>query len=138
MIDWKSHLQHTVGTSTTEVELTAVADCCVDFIWWLRLFRQLELDLDSEPYIKCDNLQPVGLLTKANAKLETKLRYVDIKQHWVRQEVEARNVSVRWVQTTQMPADGLTKALPVYKHVDFVKATNLVDIQSKIDNQDET
>lgn len=131
-IDWKSHLQRVVGTSTTEVELIALSDCCLDFIWWLRLFRQIGLDLDSIPFIKCDNLQTVGLINKATAKLVTKLRHVDVRQHWLRQEVENGTLAVKWVSTTKMPADGLTKALPTHKHTDFVEQMNLVDIQSKI------
>lgn len=37
-----------------------------------------------------------------------------------------------WVPTTEMPADGLTKALPHQKHVDFIDQIGLIDIAERI------
>jgi hypothetical protein len=55
-------------------------------------------------------------LTKDTVKLETRLRHIDIHQHWLRQEVEDGTITIKWLPITQMPADGLTKALPAQKH----------------------
>ncbi len=41
-----------------------------------------------------------------------------------------------WVPTTKMPTDGLTKALPHQKHVDFVEQIRLVDITKRINRSD--
>ena len=48
---------------------------------------------------------------KESLKLVTKLKHVDIHQHWLRQETEKGTVRIEWVSTSQMLADGLTKAL---------------------------
>jgi hypothetical protein len=37
----------------------------------------------------CDNQQTIRLLTQEGQKLDTKLRHIDIHQHWLRQEVQA-------------------------------------------------
>jgi hypothetical protein len=63
-------------------------------------------------------------------KLVTKLRHVDIYQHWLRQEVQDSKLSIEWLPTSEMPADGLTKALPRQKHDEFICQLRLVDIST--------
>jgi hypothetical protein len=67
-------------------------------------------------------------------KLDTKLRYVDIHQHWLRQEVQAGRIDIEWMPTAEMPADGFTKQLPRQKHEEFVRQLNLVDISNLLSN----
>jgi hypothetical protein len=76
--------------------------------------------------------QTVGLLTKIDPELKTRLRHVDIHHHWLRQEVSAGNVNITWKPTNEMPADGLTKALSIQKHQEFVKMLGLKDIGDMI------
>ena len=102
----------------------------------MRFFRHLQLDLDEEPTINCDNQQTIRLLTKETPKLQTALRHVDIHQCWLRQEVQARHIKVQWVPTADMVADGFTKVLPAQKHAGFVRQLNLVDIKDKLTTTD--
>jgi hypothetical protein len=46
--------------------------------------------------------------------------------------VQEGKISLRWLATAEMPADGLTKALTAQKHATFVRQLNLVDISTKI------
>ena len=64
--------------------------------------------------------------------MDTKLRHVDIHQHWLRQEVQEHRVELKWLPTAEMPADGFTKALSAQKHATFVAQLNLVDISDKL------
>ena len=64
--------------------------------------------------------------------LDTKLRHIDIYQHWFRQEVQARRIKINWLPTNDMPADGLTKALSRQRHENFIKQLNLVDIKLRL------
>ena len=64
--------------------------------------------------------------------LETRLRHVDIHQHWLRQEVEDGTITIKWLPTAPMPADGLTTALPAQKHATLLRQLNLVDISEKL------
>ena len=65
-------------------------------------------------------------------KLNTKLRHVDIHQHWLRQQVQDGRIKLQWVPTADMPADGLTKALLRQKNEEFVRQLNLVNISAEI------
>jgi hypothetical protein len=50
----------------------------------------------------------------------------------MRQEVQAKRIQINWIPTAEMPADGLTKALPRQKHENFVRQLGLVDIRERL------
>lgn len=76
--------------------------------------QAITLNLSHPRAIYCDNQQTIRLLSKETPKLVTSL-HVDIRQHWLRQEVQERRLQVKWVRTAVMPANKLTKALPRQK-----------------------
>lgn len=131
-IDWKSTKQKTVSTSTTEAELLSLSHCAAQTKWWQRFFSNLGLELDEETSIQCDNQQTVRLVVKEAPKLVTKLKHVDVHQHWLRQEVEGGRLKVNWTTSELMAADGFTKALSHQKHVAFLKQLRLVDISRQL------
>jgi len=93
----------------------------------------LDFDTGEKLQVNCDNIQTIRLLADNHPLLSTKLRHVDIHQHWLRQEVQANRISIQWVSTNEMPADGLTKPLTKQKQQHFINLLGLVDIRSKID-----
>ena len=99
---------------------------------WMRFFAGINLKLNSTPTIWCDNQQTVSIVTKEHDKLHTKVKHVDIHQLWIRQEVTASRISVQWVPTNHMPADGLTKILPKQKFTAFVRQLGLIDITERL------
>ena len=110
-IDWKATLQRSVTKSTTEAELLALSTAASELQAWNRFFRHIRFEPDVRSTIYCDNLQTMGVATKDDDKLFTKLRHVDVHQHWLRQEVANGHISIQWLPTNRMPADGFTKAL---------------------------
>jgi len=63
--------------------------------------------------------------------LETKLRDVDIQNHWLRQEVKEGKIGVEYTPSAQMMAVGLTKALPAGKWNVVLHQLGLEDIKVK-------
>jgi hypothetical protein len=47
-----------------------------------------------------------------NPMASNKIKYIDIKHHYIRELTDARIIEVVSVGTTNMLADGMTKALP--------------------------
>jgi hypothetical protein len=131
-INWKSGKQKAVTTSSTEAELLGLSQTAKETYWWKRLFNGLGLDLQQEVTIQCDNTQTINLLTKNAPELVTKLKHVDVHRHWLRQEVQNRNILLEWIPTSQMPADGLTKPLTQQNHSKFIRMLNLQDIKGRI------
>ena len=95
---------------------------------WRRLLNNLAFTSSHHLTIDCDNERTISLLTSEDVAFETKLRHVDIHHHWLRQEVRAGRIMVRWVATASMVADGLTKLLSRQKHENFVRLLRMVDI----------
>ena len=111
----------------------ALSHATKESYWWNRLFKAIQLDPEHLPSINCDNQQTIQLITSDNPELTTKLRHIDIHNHWLRQEFQQQNININWIPTSQMPADGLTKALPHQKHELFIWLLRLVDIKDKIE-----
>ncbi|KAL9567430.1 hypothetical protein ACKAV7_008380 [Fusarium commune] len=135
-IGWRANKQDTVTTSTTEAELLALAQAAKESMFISRLITELGVTLDNRSIIiQCDNAQTIRLINSDVALLQTKLRHVDIHNHWLRQEALANRISVRHTPTTEMIADGLTKALPAQQFQKFVTQVGLVDIKDKIEER---
>ena len=138
-IDWKASKQSTVTTSSTEAELLALSRTAKELIAWRRFFNEISFSIDGGiKLIQSDNTQTIRLLTREEPLLTTKLRHVDIHQHWLRQEVQEGNIDVDWTSTTTMKADGLTKPLPRQPFERFIRQLHLVDIQTEIEQQQQS
>jgi hypothetical protein len=129
IIGWRANKQDTVTTSTTEAELLSLAQAAKEGLFVSRLIKELGVTLDnSRINIMCDNQQTIRLVNADIALLNTKLRHVDIHNHWLRQEAQARRIKVSYTPTDDMIADGLTKTLSSQKHQRFIQQIGLVDI----------
>jgi len=93
----------------------------------------LAVVLEEPLQLECDNKQTIRLLEEESTKLTTQLRHIDIHQHWLRQEVQQGRVVAKWVKTSAMIADGMTKVLSGQKHKEFVKMLGMDDIRNKIE-----
>ena len=133
IVYWRATKQDTVTTSTTEAELLALSHAAKEGLFMQRLIRELKLATVASPLrLQCDNQQTVGLVMKDDTKLATKLRHVDIHNHWLRQEAKNGMILVEHVYTDEMLADGLTKALKPGKFTEFRQHIGVVDITDLI------
>ena len=131
-IAWKANKQNTVTTSSTEAELLALSQTAKEAIFISRLLKALMLELNEPLTIECDNRQTLRPVTEESMKLATKLRHVDIHNHWLRQEHAEKRVLFQWTGTKNMMADGLTKALSRQRHEDFVRLIRLDDVTERL------
>ena len=95
-----------------------------------RLLESIQRDMGAGLSIYCDNQQTIRLVTSERERISTKLRHVDIHHLWARQECAKGTFKVEYLPTNDMPADGLTKALPRQKFEDFRRLINLKDAGS--------
>ncbi|KAM4055440.1 reverse transcriptase (RNA-dependent DNA polymerase) [Hirsutella rhossiliensis] len=129
---WNATKQATVTTSSTEAELLAFTHTAKETLSLLRLFKQIDLQLDNDPIIECDNTQTIRLITADVPRVRTALKHVDIHNAWARQTFQEGHFEVEYVPTNQMIADGLTKALPGQAFKAFVQQLGLIDISPRI------
>lgn len=113
-ISWASKKQKVVAQSTCEAELYAEAAAINEAKWIDGLLRELELEAAGPPLILGDN-QSAQALTTNDIKSE-RTKHVDIKYHFVHDEVNRGRIELKWIPTTEQLADILTKALPGPAH----------------------
>jgi hypothetical protein len=101
--------------------LLVLSQVAKEALFILRLLRELQIEMDASTVtIQCDNKQTIRLVTEEVSCLQTKLRHVDIHNHWIRQEVFEGRIKVEYVQSADMIADGFTKVLPGSKWQGFL------------------
>src|SRR3954454_13915986 len=128
LVGWRANKQDTVTTSTTEAELLALAQATKEGLFISRLLTELSVRLDDYyTTILCDNKQTIRLVTAEIATLQTKLRHVDIHNHWLRQEFINGKIKVKYTPSKSMVADGLTKALNHSLHQGFLSQLGLTE-----------
>jgi hypothetical protein len=127
-VDWKATVLRSVTRSTTESELYALPAAGVESQYWDRFCRNIGFTPQTKNALWCDNAQTVRLIEGDADRIQTKLRYVDVHQMWLRQEVDAGRIFVEWKPTADMPADGFTKLLPRQRHANFIRQLSLKDI----------
>jgi len=98
-----------------------------------RLIKELGIHLDDDVvHLEYDNQQTIRLITQELATLNTRLRHVDIHNHWLRQEYLRNHLRVEYVPTNLQLADGLTKALQNTVFTAFVDQIRLRDIEDRL------
>jgi len=136
-IGWRANKQDTVTTSTTEAELLALAQATKEAMFAKRLLTELGVSLDDEAIqLYCDNTQTIGLVTKEIATLQTKLRHVDIHNHWLREAAQKKLITVRYAKSADMVADGLTKALGTEPFKRFREMIGVVNVSHHLERRD--
>jgi hypothetical protein len=132
LIAWRANKQNTVTTSTTEAELLSVSQVAKEAMFTRMLLTELRVQLaDPTITIQCDNKQTIRLISEEISQLTTKLRHVDIHNHWLRQEAERQSIKVVYVESNQMLADGLTKALPASQWARFLQQMGLMEVKER-------
>ena len=74
---------------------------------------RLETFLDKSIIMYCDNKGAIEYMK--NAKSSNKTRHINLKFHFVRDEIEKGEIDVRYIETKLMVADFLTKDMTYEK-----------------------
>ncbi len=135
LIDWTARKQVIISTSITEIELLAMLHADKEFIWWIHLFEKLKFNLDQKMIIYNDNLQTIRLLISKIAKMNTKLRHVDIAQCWLRQSIQQEKIDVEYLSTAHMMTDEMIKLLLSQRHKQFIQQWELMNVKSLMNDQ---
>lgn len=124
-ISWKSRKQPLTATSSTESEYIAYSIATKEALWLRRLLIELKYDSPETHTVLIygDNKPAISLTTNPTHHFRTK--HIDVPFHFVREQVELATVIIKYLSTTQMPADGLTKPLVGINFQKFVDLLGL-------------
>lgn len=123
-ISWSSRLQPFVTLSTTEAEYVAAVAAAQEILWLRNLFTELGYKFDSPSVLYLDNQS--ALAVAKNPDHHGRVKHLDLRFYWLRDEVEKGTIHVRYISTEEMPADGLTKSLGRQKLLKTAESVGLV------------
>ncbi|GKF39767.1 hypothetical protein Tco_0119828 [Tanacetum coccineum] len=103
LVSWSSKKQRSTAISTTEAEYSAMSGCCAQILWMRSqlkdygfLFNKIHLAIA----LSCNNVQ------------HSRSKHIDIRHHFIREQVENGVVELFSLEINYQLADILTKALP--------------------------
>ena len=107
-ITWQSKKQSCDGLSTAEAEYVALSGAAQEAIW----LKQLNQDLTgiSEPVVIYEDNQSAIVITK-NPQFHGRVKYINLKYHFIREQVNNNNIELKYCQTSEMITDMLIKGL---------------------------
>ncbi|GJZ09604.1 retrovirus-related pol polyprotein from transposon TNT 1-94 [Tanacetum coccineum] len=101
--------QRSTAISTTEAEYIAMSGCCAQILWMLSQLKDYRFDFNKIP-LYYDNKSAIALCY--NNVQHSRSKHIDIRHHFIQEQVENRVVELYFVETNYQFADILTKALP--------------------------
>nr|GEU52575.1 hypothetical protein [Tanacetum cinerariifolium] len=109
LVSCSSKKQQSTAISTTEAEYIAMSGCCAQIIWMRSQLTDYGFDFNKIP-LYCDNRSTITLC--CNNVQHSRSKHIDIRHHFIREQVERGVVELYFVTTDYQLADIFTKALP--------------------------
>ena len=109
LVSWSSKRQMSTSISSTEAEYIAMSSCCAQILWMKSQLSDYGFNYNKIP-MYCDNKSAIALC--CNNVQHSRSKHIDIRHHFIREQVEKGIVELYFVRTEFQLADIFTKALP--------------------------
>ncbi|GKA89175.1 retrovirus-related pol polyprotein from transposon TNT 1-94 [Tanacetum coccineum] len=109
LVSWSSKKQKSTAISTTEAEYIVMPRCCAQILWMRSQLTDYGFVFNKTP-LYCDNRSVIGLC--CNNVQHSRSKHIDIRHHFIREQVQKGMVELYFVTTDYQLADIFTKALP--------------------------
>jgi hypothetical protein len=106
---WRSKLQPVVTRSTTEAEYVAAGAAGMKICWIQNLLKELGYTPTAPAKLYMDNQSSMSVAK--NPKHYGRMKHLDLGFYWLWDQVDMKRIQPIYLQTEDMPADLLTKAL---------------------------
>ena len=110
VVCWSSKLQPIVTLSTTEAEYVAGVAAGKEICWLQNLLGELGYTAPAPSKLYIDNQSAISVAK--NPEHHGRMKHLDLAFFWLRDKVQSNIIQPLYLQTEDMPADLLTKALP--------------------------
>ena len=108
-VAWASKKQPCVATSTTHSEYIACYAAATEVIWLRRLLASIGIPQSKPTTIFTDSQSAMRLAL--NPEFHSRTKHVDVKFHFLREQVVLRSIDIQFLPSQQQIADIMTKAL---------------------------
>jgi hypothetical protein len=108
LVSWSSHKHSSVAHSTTEAECVAAASCCSQLLWITYTMSDFGEEYTHVP-LQCDSTSAISVAK--NPVLHSKTKHIEVRYHFLRDNVEKGKIALIHVHTHEQLADIFTKPL---------------------------
>jgi hypothetical protein len=116
-IDWSCKKQETVALSSCEAEYVAASSATAGVTWTVQLLSEIGFldwisggaSLSAIPVLFSDNRSAIAMANTDS--LHSRSKHIDIKHHFIREQVDRKFIAIQWISTHEQIADILTKTL---------------------------
>ncbi|KAK2068527.1 hypothetical protein P8C59_003161 [Phyllachora maydis] len=109
-ISWNTKRATTIALFTLKAETDGLTEAIREVQWIIGLFSELYRPIDHPITLYGDNQG--SIIVANNPALYVRTKHTLLKFRYVREQVKAKIVTIIYLNTKCIPADGLTKALP--------------------------
>jgi hypothetical protein len=109
VINWNSKKQATVALSTAEAEYMAISAAVQEIKWLVQLLTEMQIKVKLPVTLYCDNQAAISI--SENDVHHHRTKHIDIRHHYVRDEIRNKFIQIKWIQSNQQLADIMTKSL---------------------------
>lgn len=106
---WMSKKQDLVSLSTTEAEFYALTEGIKELMWLKYILQDFDITTEAPLIIHSDNQSTIKLVE--SSKFSNRTKHIDLRLHFVRDNVAKGNFKVIYIPTDINLADLLTKPL---------------------------
>lgn len=117
-ISWESRKQRTVALSSCEAEYMALSEACREAIYLQNIEKEI---IGSCNKIIVFNDSQSALKLANSHQSHKRSKHIDVKYNFIREVIDNELIETKYVETSQMPADLMTKGLSGAKHYQFMK-----------------
>ena len=108
-ISWNSKKQSCVALSTAEAEYIALSKASQESIWLQRLLTDMGANQSNATIINEDNQSAIAMAK--NPQFHGRAKHIDMKYHYIRDQVKANKIKLKYCQSKDMIADVMTKGI---------------------------
>nr|GEV10187.1 retrovirus-related Pol polyprotein from transposon TNT 1-94 [Tanacetum cinerariifolium] len=116
LISWSSKRQKSAAISSMEAEYIALSGCCAQILWMRSQLSDYGLGFNKIP-MYCDNKSAIALC--CNNVQHSRSKHIDIKYHFIKEQVENGVIELYFVNTEYQLADLFTKT-PGRDRIEFL------------------
>ncbi|GJR03455.1 retrovirus-related pol polyprotein from transposon TNT 1-94 [Tanacetum coccineum] len=108
LVNWSSKKQDCTSMSSAEAEYVSLSACCAQVLWLRTQLTDYGFHFDKIP-MYCDSKAAIAI--SCNPVQHSRTKYIDVRYHFIKEQVENGIVELFFVRTEYQLADMFTKAL---------------------------
>ncbi|GKA48883.1 hypothetical protein Tco_0741841 [Tanacetum coccineum] len=109
LVSWSSKKQKSTAISSTEADYIALSGCCAQILWMRSQLTDYGFQF-NKIRMYCENKSVIALC--CNNVQHSRAKHIDIRYHFIKEQVENGIVELYFVQTEYQLAGIFTKPLP--------------------------